>query len=337
MIETINDLKNNRMKTGVAASAVTTEHTIRMKKTLGTLKTRTLRANEPLRITLDDIRNTEKKGKWWLVGASYHDPAKMDGSEEKPIRSSKAAEQVSADDGTADLVQLAREQRMNTDIRRAIFISIMSATDFKDANTRLLKLNLKKTQTLEIPRVLIHCASAEANYNPYYTLIARRLCDDKKLRMSFQFALWDLFKRMGERDADNNDAEEDDDQEALDMRKVLNLAKMFASLLSGGALPITVFKNLNFAYLQPKTATFVEIVLTTLVTTCAGATSKSHQSLEEIMGKAHEVPEMLSGLRYFIESAVARSEIVEGKSQKKALSSGCKLCLRVLRQAQGSE
>jgi nucleolar MIF4G domain-containing protein 1 len=40
MIESINDLKNNRMKTGAVASAVTSQHTVRMKKILGTLNTR---------------------------------------------------------------------------------------------------------------------------------------------------------------------------------------------------------------------------------------------------------------------------------------------------------
>ena len=343
MIETINDLKNNRMKTGVAASAVTSEHTVRMKKTLGTLKTRTLRANEPLRISLDDIRNTEKKGKWWLVGASYHDPSKMAASDEPGLKQTNAKamlEQPTADEGTADLLQLAREQRMNTDVRRAIFISIMSATDYKDANTRLLKLSLKKTQMLEIPRVLVHCAGAEGGYNPYYTLIGRRLCEDKKLRMAFQFALWDLFKRMGERETEDEDEDDEDDEmqgEALNMRKLLNLAKMFASLVSDGALPITVLKNLNFGFLQPKTRTFLEILLTTVVVSCSGDRASGQHSLQDVVSKAHEVPEMVSGLRYFIESVVARSEIVDGKTQRKLLSSGCKVALRTLARVEGSE
>nr|GFD56933.1 nucleolar MIF4G domain-containing protein 1 [Tanacetum cinerariifolium] len=78
------------------------------------------------------------------------------------------------EDGEVDLAQLAREQRMNTDVRRAIYVSIMSATDFKDAQIRLNKLNLKKAQEVEIPKVIIHCAGAEKTYNPYYTILARK-------------------------------------------------------------------------------------------------------------------------------------------------------------------
>ncbi|RMY46282.1 hypothetical protein D0863_15877 [Hortaea werneckii] len=191
MIETINNLKNNRMKPGAAAtSAVTAEHTTRMRKTLGSLNTRsTLRANEPLRITRADIKDSDKKGKWWLVGASYHDPAKLASSTTNSSGSQSAAKAATAnsmeDDGyesetpgnNVNLTRLARQQGMNTDIRRAIFIALLSAADYKDAHMRLLKLKLKSKQFLsEVPRVLVHCAGAEAVYNPYYTLIAKEVC-----------------------------------------------------------------------------------------------------------------------------------------------------------------
>ena len=202
MIETINDLKNNKMKTGVNASAITSEHTIRMKKHLGSLNSRNLKGTEPLRIGLADIQNTEKKGKWWLVGASWRNDTENGTATNK---SRDADQEVmlghedTGENGEVDLLQLAREQRMNTDVRRAIFITIMSASDFKDAHVRLLKLNLKKSQEMEIPRVIVHCAGCEANYNPYYTLLARKFCSDHRSRKCFQFTLWDIFKGLGEK------------------------------------------------------------------------------------------------------------------------------------------
>jgi nucleolar MIF4G domain-containing protein 1 len=163
MIETINDLKNNKMKTGEAASAVTSEHTVRMKKTLGTLNTRSIKASEPLRIGLKDIKDSDKKGKWWLVGASWSgNPAENKATADRPSGGMIHVE----DRGTSDLLVLAREQRMNTDVRRAIFITIMSATDFQDAYLKLMKLKLKKVQEYEIPKVLIRCSGAEKSYNP---------------------------------------------------------------------------------------------------------------------------------------------------------------------------
>ena len=242
MIETINNLKNNRVKTGVAASAMLSEHTIRMKKMLGSLNARNIKASEPLRIGLQDIRDTEKRGKWWLIGASYR-------GKETDLENDKLGEQsgshpkpkqgVDTDYAANELFQLAKEHRMNTDIRRSIFVTIMSASDYRDAHSRLLKLRLKKAQEFEIPQVLIHCAGAELVYNPFYTLIARLFCADRKLKMAFQFSLWDIFKRMGEGTDEDDDT---DEAGGLEPRAIVNLAKMYGTLVAGGGLSISVLK-----------------------------------------------------------------------------------------------
>ncbi|KAA8906674.1 hypothetical protein FN846DRAFT_890121 [Sphaerosporella brunnea] len=226
MIETLTNLKNNRLKSSTAASVVTTEHTVRMKKLLGSLNTRNLRATEPLRAALDDIQNVETKGKWWLVGASW---AGTSASDSKPAVAPQEPETVapayvSEDEGDAgmpDLQVLARQHRMNTDIRRAIFITLLSSTDFSDAHTKLLKLRLKRSQEREIPRVLLHCAAAEGIYNPYYTLIAKKLCSSSHaLRMTFTFTLWDYFRRFGEDDGSGSSSKDADASDSDNARKV---------------------------------------------------------------------------------------------------------------------
>ena len=243
MIETINNLKNNRMKTGVAASTITSEHTTRMRRTLGSLNQRNIRASEPLRIGLKDLRQTDKRGKWWLVGASYKDDDADDAkrSEQASAVRGKNSREADVDGVAADLIQLAKEQRMNTDVRRSIFIAVMSATDYNDAYVRLMKLRLKRSQELEIPKVLIHCAGAEKVYNPFYTFLSRRVCSDKKLKMSFQFSLWDLFKQMGE--GEDEPIEYDDaDEGKLGLRSLVNLARMFGVLIAEGGLGLGVLK-----------------------------------------------------------------------------------------------
>lgn len=246
MIETIKNLKNNRMKTGVAASTITSEHTTRMKKTLGSLNQRNIRASEPLRIGLKDLRQTDKRGKWWLVGASYKDVDADDGQRiELPsaVRDKNNGE-VDVYGVAPDLIQLAKEQRMNTDVRRSIFIAVMSATDYNDAYVRLMKLRLKRSQELEIAKVLIHCAGAETAYNPFYALLSRRVCSDKKLKMSFQFSLWDLFKRMGEGEDDpkEDDEGDEDDGGKLGLRSLVNVARLFGVLIAEGGLGLDVLK-----------------------------------------------------------------------------------------------
>ena len=247
MIETINNLKNNRMKTGVAASNITFEHRTRMKRTIGGLNQKNIKASEPLRIGVKDLRQTDKRGKWWLVGASYKDDDADDAKrmEQHSSTLSKNNGEANREHTAADLIQLAKEQRMNTDVRRSIFIAVMSATDHNDAYVRLVKLRLKKNQELEIPKVIIHCAGAEKVYNPFYTFLSRRVCSDKKLKMSFQFSLWDLFKQMGE--GEDEPGKIDDQYEGkIGLRSLVNQAKLFGILIAEGGLGIGVLKVCPF-------------------------------------------------------------------------------------------
>ena len=243
MIETLNNLKNNRMKTGIAASTITSEHTIRMKKTLGSLNQRNIRASEPLRIGLKDLQDTDRRGKWWLVGASYKGDTTSRETQEEQLSTKQHLNEddLAMNEVGADLARLAKEQRMNTDVRRSIFIAIMSSTDFNDAYVRLTKLSLKRSQELEIPKILIHCAGAEKIYNPFYTFLSRRVCSDKKLKMAFQFSLWDAFKRMGEGEDEPED-QENEEEGKLGLRSIVNLARMFGVLVAEGRLSIGILK-----------------------------------------------------------------------------------------------
>ena len=131
MIESVINLKNNRLKIAAANSVVLVESTYRMKKALGSLNPRQLRASEPLRVTLEDIRNVQTKGKWWLVGASWRGNTTQQQIPLKGTERSKVVDHQDVDndnlDGLINYAQLAQEQRMNTDVRRAIFVTIMSS------------------------------------------------------------------------------------------------------------------------------------------------------------------------------------------------------------------
>ncbi|KAL8760766.1 MAG: hypothetical protein Q9184_003074, partial [Pyrenodesmia sp. 2 TL-2023] len=341
MIETINNLKNNRMKTGIAASEVLSEHVIRMKKTLGSLNTRNIKASEPLRIGLRDIREADKRGKWWLVGASYKEPAE-DAREDMAFRQGTTSQGhddlIFAQDAGGDLLQLAREQRMNTDVRRSIFVAIMSATDYNDAFQRLMKLRLKKSQELEIPKVIIHCAGAETGYNPYYTLLARRVCSDRKLKMAFQFSLWDLFKRMGEGVDDDENERDKEDDEKLGTRSIVNLAKMFGTLIAEGGLSLNVLKVgtpssirrvlvLNLAYLQPKARNFVELLVITIILRSQKGTkaSRDEESITEVFIQVKDNPQMAKGLQYFLKKTVSKTDIAGSKADIGTVKWGCRV------------
>jgi nucleolar MIF4G domain-containing protein 1 len=82
-------------------------------------------AHEPLRISLQDLHSAESKGKWWLVGAAWGGDPLVDRQDEAP--KSQSREEPPNDPGNLTLAKLARKQGMNTDIRRSIFVVLMSS------------------------------------------------------------------------------------------------------------------------------------------------------------------------------------------------------------------
>lgn len=130
----------------------------------------TVLANEPIRATLQDLRSAESRGKWWLVGAAWGGDPLVERLEEEKNAPTPALDVL----GDSALLKLAKKQGMNTDIRRSIFVVLMSSEvrlhlprvdwfiltrrqDFVDACERLGQLNLKEVQQREIVRVLLHC------------------------------------------------------------------------------------------------------------------------------------------------------------------------------------
>lgn len=58
---------------------------------------------------------------------------------------------------SAALLKLAKKQGMNTDVRRSIFVVLMSSEDYVDACERLSHLKISDQQRPEVVRVLLHC------------------------------------------------------------------------------------------------------------------------------------------------------------------------------------
>lgn len=77
--------------------------------------------HDPLRVSLDDLHSAETRGKWWLVGAAWNGDPLVERQE-----SSKRVLTGQNDDANA-LLKLAKRQGMNTDIRRSIFVVLMSS------------------------------------------------------------------------------------------------------------------------------------------------------------------------------------------------------------------
>ncbi|KAI8620199.1 armadillo-type protein [Chytriomyces sp. MP71] len=321
MIETIMDLKNNKHKSGKkgAASSSSGAATSLQQEKLSKFVTNFLRRRgvpdrEALRATLDDIRNVHSKGKWWLVGSAWGGH-QADGSTVREKDAAGAGANDMVDSATTDLLKLARAQRMTTDIRRSIFVILMSSEDFVDAYEKLMRLNLKSKQEREIVRVLLHCATNEKTYNPYYYLVATKFCTASHgFKITFQYALWDSIREF--ENAEDEDNDDNDDGESASnkiLRRVSHLAKFYSTLVAGTFLGLTILKSLDFATLSTYPALFCQLFFTHLMSSTAPvsvnpAAAKSPdahvRNIFERLKAIKESQDLCEGIEFFLEQYV---------------------------------
>lgn len=338
MVETIDSLANKGMKTGKAESLINDEHIIRMKRILGSLNEHGIRASEPLNISLKDLRDSDRRGKWWVIGAIYRDEDQLPHNDRAThglspsTQGSPPIRAASTDD--VDLPQFARQLGLNTDIRRSIFITVMSGADFETACDQLRKLHLKSNQKFEIPRVLIRCSGAQKLYNPYYTLVARRLISrEPKLKRAFQYSLWNLFDKLRN---EGDDGEEDGNAfqaGSLELRSLINHAKMFGTLIAEDGIPISVLKDLNFAFLPDKLQQMAEVLLITVILGSQDGieTGRNEKRLMEIFLQSKDAPDMAQGLRYFLRKVVSNTDIAGSREKEATVKWGCRVARDALK------
>ncbi|KAG5420973.1 SGD1 [Candida metapsilosis] len=330
LIDTISTLKNNKMK---VLNEGNHQLSIRLKKFLSSINNN--KGGDPIQVSLDDIHNVESRGKWWLVGSAWKGNDAID----KPSADSNEFEINDVlDAAEPNWLELAKAQRMNTDIRRAVFISIMSATDFVDARTKLDKLALKRAQEREIPKVLIHCTTIEPSWNPYYAVLANNLCDSHSFRKTFQFMLWDLIKELDGGDADDEEVNilgiHDGDEETK-LKKILNLGRFYGYLLAEDSLPLHSLKTVNFLTSSADTTLFIEVLLVTFLDQ-VGKKSRKNQLgagmvidksskndhlfddrlLVERVIKAKDQITLLRGLQYFLQEKIRDSDFITKGKQR---------------------
>ncbi|KAJ7067055.1 hypothetical protein C8F01DRAFT_657335 [Mycena amicta] len=314
MVETLSHLKNNKVKRNVTLNQGH-DAVERMKKFLSGLgKNRQVMAHEPLRVSLQDLHSAESKGKWWLVGAAWGGDPLVDRQAEAAVaKSSDAKEEM----GESVLLKLARKQGMNTDIRRSIFVVLMSSDDYVDACERLSQLNLTEVQQREIVRVLLHCCGNEKTYNPYYTLVCQHLCrSSHSYRITLQFCLWDFLRGLGEASVGgaevikNLQDEDDFDVKSISSTRIRNVAKAYAWWIAKHCVTLAILKPVDFTALKSQSTAFLKELFTQLfvysqtaapiISASAVSETRNRGSVEEIFVKATRIEALAMGLVYFL-------------------------------------
>ena len=107
-------------------------------------------------------------------------------------------------------------------LRKTIYLVIMSSVDFEECCHKLLKLNIRKGQELEMCTMLLDCCMQERTYLRFYGLSAQRLCQIAEV-YSKQFN--EVFTNQYET------------VHRLEVNKLRNGAKFFSHLLYTDSMP----------------------------------------------------------------------------------------------------
>ncbi|KAI0628724.1 hypothetical protein C8Q77DRAFT_1067519 [Trametes polyzona] len=69
-----------------------------------------------------------------------------------------------------------RTQTNLINLRRVIYLTIMNALNYEEAVHKLLKVQIKEGQEIELCKMIIECCSQERSYSTFYGLIGERFC-----------------------------------------------------------------------------------------------------------------------------------------------------------------
>ena len=251
MLEALTDLRNNKSRRIQSANAEVVKG---LRHWLGSVKNSIgggrAGADLCLRVSLNDLLDAEKTGRWWKAGASWAGKGKGkngiitsagDDSEEEQDRVVK--KKSSGNPEEEKLLLLAHKMRFNTATRRNIFVVIMSSRDIDDAFERLQRLELKGKQDREVVRVIVECCAQEKSYNAFYSELASMLCaHNRQYKTSIQFIFWDNFKLF---------------EDEVAGRRTVNLARMLAHLVAAFHLPLASLKPIDMTDLNANMVLFL--------------------------------------------------------------------------------
>ncbi|XP_060638563.2 nucleolar MIF4G domain-containing protein 1 [Anolis sagrei] len=280
MLEIMLALKNNDMR---KIPGYDPEPVERLRKLQRTLIHSSSGKEAQLRVSLESLLSADQVGRWWIVGSSWSGAPMIDSP------SDKVQQVLPVGKVSSKILDLARKQRMNTDIRRNIFCILMTSEDFLDAFEKLLKLRLKDQQEREIVHVLIDCCLQEKTYNPFYAYLSAKFCEyERRFQMTFQFSIWDKIR----------------DLENLSPTTSSNLVNLLAHLLKTKSLSLTVFKVIEFSELDKPKVHFLRQVLSVLLL------KTDPEDLNHIFGKLADNPKLgmlQEGLKLFLTHFLLKS------------------------------
>ncbi|XP_069668734.1 pre-mRNA-splicing factor CWC22 homolog isoform X2 [Periplaneta americana] len=132
-------------------------------------------------------------------------------------------------------------------LRRTIYLTIHSSLDFEECAHKLMRMELKPGQEIELCHMFLDCCAEQRTYEKFFGLLAQRFCQINKIFIPpFQQIFKDTYDTI----------------HRLDTNKLRNVAKFFAHLLFTDAISWEVlsFIHLNEEETTSSSRIFIKIL-----------------------------------------------------------------------------
>ncbi|KAI8333434.1 MIF4G-domain-containing protein [Chlamydoabsidia padenii] len=112
------------------------------------------------------------------------------------------------------------------ELRRRIYLTVMSSVDFEECCHKLMKLTIPEGQEIELCNMIIECCSQERTYLKFYGLMAERFCKMSRVWLdNFGQAFNETFETV----------------HRYETNRLRNIAKLFGHIFFTDSLPWTCF------------------------------------------------------------------------------------------------
>lgn len=112
-------------------------------------------------------------------------------------------------------------------LRRTIYLTIHSSLDYEECAHKLMKMELKPGQEMELCHMFLDCCAEQRTYEKFYGLLAQRFCNINKIYIPpFEEIFKDTYSTT----------------HRLDTNRLRNVSKFFAHLLFTDAIGWDVFE-----------------------------------------------------------------------------------------------
>eukprot|EP00891_Asterochloris_glomerata_P000573 jgi/Astpho2/573/e_gw1.00013.9.1_t len=164
-----------------------------------------------------------------ILGEDSEDEEGPEGSGEEEEEDDEDLEETERQQEAQQAIQDQTQTNL-VNLRRTIYLTIMSSMDFEESGHKLMKINIGEEHKIEIVVMLIECCSQEKTYIKYYGLLSERFC---KLRREYQELFEDSFRKQYSL------------IHRLETNKLRNVAKLFAHLMYSDGISWGVLSNIR--------------------------------------------------------------------------------------------